>query len=262
MKKLETLINSNQKLLIPYITPDFPFKGVTEKLVHELEKIGIKAIELGIPYSDPLADGPTIQQSSLVAIANGVNVKRVLELAGYVSKNTNIAVILMGYTNQMLQYGIDKFFSEAKLSGVQGVIVPDMPQDESNLFRQSALNNEIALIYLVAPTSKPERIQLISERSSLFSYCVSMNGVTGKDGIDFDSLKEIIARVSQFHSKPFVIGFGLSTPKDIQFVFKIAKGAVVGSALIRALEKGKTIDESVKSGIEFLKPLSEVTVEQ
>lgn len=261
MKKLIQALDVNKKLLIPYLTPDFPFKGTTELLIPELERIGVKVMELGIPFSDPLADGPTIQASSLTALKNGANLSRVLELAGWISKNSSISVILMGYINPIMQYGFERFFKEAASAGVQGVIIPDVPQDEANMIRTLAMEFQIAPIFLVAPVSKTERIKLISEMSPLFSYCVSMNGVTGSAELQDDVLKQTITSVSQYHEKPLVVGFGLNRADQIKTVCSLAKGAVVGSAFIKALDKGTSAELAVKEGIQFLQPLVEATNE-
>lgn len=261
MKKLKEALEAKKSHVIPYLTPDFPLKGVTEKLASEFDRLGIKIMELGIPYSDPLADGETIQQASAVAIKNGVDVRRVLEIAKQISESTKISVILMGYFNQMLQFGFEKFLIEAKHSGVQGIIIPDLPQDECMEYKLLGDKYDIAFIFLVAPTSSQERIKLISERSSLFSYCVSMNGVTGKSGVDYENLKNLTTHASANHEKPFVVGFGLSTPDDIRFVTKLAKGAVIGSALLKSISNAKNSDEAVLLGMEFMRPLSEVVNE-
>lgn len=258
MKKLEKLIQSGEKLLIPYITPDFPFKGVTEQLVPKLESIGIKVIELGIPFSDPLADGPTIQQSSMVAIENGCTLTRVLELAGWISENTSVAVVLMGYVNPLLQFGLERFYKTAAEKGVQGLIIPDIPLDEAEPHVKLGKQYGIANIFLVAPTTKSERISKISDNSTLFSYCVSMNGVTGNQALNTDFLRTNLANVAKFHSKPYVVGFGLSQPSDIRAVLSLAQGAVVGSALIKVMAGAKTTDAAVEAGVQFLTPLAGV----
>jgi len=258
MKKLEKLIHSEKKLLIPYITPDFPERGTTEILVKELQKLGILAIELGIPFSDPLADGPTIQQSSLKAIENGCTLSRVLDLAGWISSETPLAVILMGYVNPVLQYGTERFFKEAAEKGVQGLIIPDIPQDEAEPFVQLGRKFGIAMIFLVAPTTRPERIRQIDQNSTLFSYCVSMNGITGNQTLNAEFLKRTLASVDLNHPKPYVVGFGLSTPQDVRTVLSLAKGAVVGSALIRAMAPFKDAEKAAEAGTNFLKPLAGV----
>lgn len=258
MKKLEPLIHSEKKLLIPYITPDFPKRGTTEILVKELDKLGIRAIELGIPFSDPLADGPTIQQSSLKAIENGCTLSRVLDLAGWISAETSLAVILMGYVNPVLQYGTERFFIEASEKGVQGLIIPDIPQDEAEPFVHLGKKYGIAMIFLVAPTTRPERIRQINQNSTLFSYCVSMNGITGNQTLNPEFLKRTLASVDQNHPKPYVVGFGLSTPQDIRTVLSLSKGAVVGSALIRAMAPFDDAGKAAAAGIDFLKPLTGV----
>ena len=261
MKKLKEAFEAKKKHVIPYLTPDFPFVNTTERLAVEFDRLGIKILELGIPYSDPLADGETIQKASSIAIKNGVDVKRVLDIAKKISETTKISVVLMGYLNQMLQFGFEKFLCEAKGSGVQGIIIPDLPQDECVRYKSLADKYDIAFIFLVAPTSSAERIKLISERSSIFSYCVSMNGVTGKSGVDYENLKNLTTHVSTYHEKPFVVGFGLSTPKDIRFVTKLAKGAVVGSALLKSISRAKSAEEAVLLGTEFIKPLAEAVNE-
>lgn len=257
MQRLKQAIQSESKFLIPYLTPDFPFRGVTEEIVRQFEMLRVKIIELGIPCSDPLADGVMIQQASTIALKNGVTVKRVLELAKEINTTTSISVILMGYLNQMIQYGFEKFLADAEDAGVQGLIIPDLPQEEAVPYKKMIEEHNISIIYLVAPTSKPERVKAISEQSTLFSYCVSMNGVTGSSGFTKETIENLTTSVNPYHKKPFVVGFGISKEEDVRLVTSFAKGAVVGSALLKEVMGCTDKSEAVKKAVNFLKPLSE-----
>ncbi|NUQ81615.1 MAG: tryptophan synthase subunit alpha [Bacteroidetes bacterium] len=261
MKRLTSNFSTAEKVVIPYITPDYPVKGTTELLIAGLERQGVRIIELGIPFSDPLADGPTIQQSSMVALANGVNLDRVLELARWTYENTKIAVVLMGYVNPILRMGTRLFFEKAAAANVQGLIIPDIPQDEAEPFLKLADEFGLAMIFLVAPTTRPERISKISEASHLFSYCVSMNGVTGNQVLDAGFMKTTLNQVRQHHPKPFVVGFGIRSAQDVRAVLSEAKGAVIGSALIKELGAETTAEKAAQRGLNWFAPLAGVANE-
>ncbi len=244
--------SQNKTVIVPYITPEFPIKGTTVPLILALEQSGAAMIEIGIPFSDPLADGPTIQHSSEVAIKNGATVKRVLELVKEARTQTNIPLILMGYINPILNYGFENFFADAKSAGADGLIIPDMPPEESEEFRSRCRNNGLSNIFLIAPTSSEERIRYIDELSTDFTYCVSVTGVTGARSSFSENFEGFLTRVKKNTKKPFVVGFGIKSKEQIKQISAFADGVVVGSALIQSIRDETNIESVVKKGTEFL----------
>jgi tryptophan synthase alpha chain len=242
------------KALIPYITPEFPFEGMTLPLLEELERAGADLIEVGIPFSDPLADGETIQHSSDVALKNGATIRRILDCVSRFRKGSQLPLVLMGYINPILHWGVDRFLTDCRTSGVDGVIVPDLPPEEASEFKNNCDGSGISAVFLVAPTTPDERIRRIDELSTDFSYCVSVTGVTGERaqlGAD-DSLRSFLRRVRNNAKKPFVVGFGISKPEHVTRVWEFADGAVVGSALINVLGKASSQREALKAARDFL----------
>jgi len=252
---LQEYQSKKKTIIVPYITPEFPVKGTTVPLILALEKSGAGMIEVGIPFSDPLADGPTIQHSSEIAISNGATLRRVLELIAEARTQTTIPLILMGYINPILNYGIEKFLQDAKKSGVDGLIIPDMPPEESDEFRLQCLKNELSNIFLIAPTSSEERIRYIDSISTDFTYCVSVTGVTGAKNSFDDGFDIFLTRVKKNTTKPFVVGFGIKSKEQIKHISTFANGAVVGSALLQAISENKNIDDAVSAAGQFFSSL-------
>ncbi len=254
----ETIVKfraANKTMIVPYITPEFPVKEATVPLLRALEQSGAAMIEVGIPFSDPLADGPTIQRSSEIAIANGATLQRVLDIVKAARTSTSIPIILMGYINPILSYGFEHFCRNAAASGVDGVIVPDLPPEESDEFRSLCAQFGLSNIFLMAPTSSDERIALIDSLSTHFSYCVSMTGVTGTNNLFDTTFDDFLGRVKKNARKPFVVGFGVSTANHVKHISRLAHGAVVGSALLLAIEKKTTIEEITTAATHFVSPL-------
>jgi len=254
-EKFKLLRSQNTKAFIPYITPEFPVPGTTVPLIIELEKAGATMIEIGIPFSDPLADGPTIQHSSEVAIRNGATIHRVFECVKEARKATAVPLILMGYFNPILQYGTEKFLQDAKECGVDGLIVPDLLPEESAEFRLLSQQYGLSNIFLVAPTSSDERIRSLGGLSTDFVYCVSVTGVTGSRNSFGDHFTEFLNRVKLHSGKPFVVGFGISTKEQVSRISSVADGVVVGSALLQAIGDKQTVGETVRSAHAFISTL-------
>lgn len=241
--------------LIPYITPEYPLKNVTVPLILALESAGAAMIEVGIPFSDPLADGPTIQHSSEIAINNGATLKRVLELVAEARTKTEIPIILMGYVNPVLNYGLERFCIDAKNAGVDGVIIPDLPPEESVEFRTLCVKNGLSNIFLIAPTSTDERIAFIDNCSTDFTYCVSVTGVTGARNSFGGNFDEFLSRVKKNVIKPFVVGFGIKSKEQIAQIAPFANGVVIGSALLQQIAESKTVDDVTANAHRFLSSL-------
>jgi len=223
-----------RKVLITFITAGDPSLAVTEKLIYQLEKAGADVIELGIPFSDPLADGPVIQASHLRALKNDVSLADVFKLVSKVRKKTQIPICFMLSYNLVLKYGVEKFYQQAEKVGVDGVIIPDLPPEEAQ-----GLRSEVDTIFLVAPTSTDQRIKLIAEKSSGFIYLISVTGITGKRKELAEDLPSLVSRVKQYSNLPVAIGFGISKPAQARSAAKIADGVIVGSAIVDLIGKKK-----------------------
>lgn len=226
-----------RKLLSLFITAGFPKLTSTVRIAELLAKSGADLIELGIPFSDPLADGPTIQRASTVALQNGVTLLMILEMAKEISAKTEIPIILMGYYNPILQFGSERFISAAHGAGVQGLIIPDLPVEESHAIRESALAAGMSLIYIIAPNTPAQRLGLIDSLTTSFVYATSVTGVTG-------ARQNVAAAASDFLTKlrprirhPILVGFGVSTPEDARRLSSLSDGVIVGSALVTLLDE-------------------------
>lgn len=255
--KFSRLRESGKKALIPYLTPEFPRPGVTLPLLNGLAEAGVDLIEVGIPFSDPLADGKTIQYSSQVALENGVSLTIILRAIREFRSEQDLPVILMGYMNPILRYGVERFIQHASQAGVDGLIVPDLPPEEASELVGAAKQASVSNIFLIAPTTNEERIRMIDNYSTDFSYCVSVAGVTGQrtelggnGGLD-----SFLLRVKNNVRKPFVVGFGISNPDHVRQVWRHADGAVVGSAMIDAMAGAKTKKEAVNAAVRFMNKL-------
>lgn len=253
----QKLKSEKKKALIPYITPEFPIVGTTVPLILGLEEAGANLIEVGIPFSDPIADGVTIQHSSHIAIQNGATIHKVLESVKEARQKSEIPVVLMGYVNPILRYGMESFLRDAVQSGVDGVIVPDLLPEESEEWRELSSKYAVSNIFLIAPTTPVQRIQYLDSISTDFSYCVSVTGVTGARSShgDADALDAFLARVKENTQKPFVVGFGISKLDQVETMCRTADGVVVGSALLRGIENEKTIDGVVATAGAFFSSL-------
>jgi tryptophan synthase alpha chain len=256
-EKFLTLRVEHESALVPYVTPEFPVRGMTIPLVLTLEEAGADLIEIGVPFSDPIADGPTIQHSSAVALRNGVTLKKILYLVHGIRKKSEIPIVLMGYCNSFLRYGIRRFFREARAVGVDGLIVPDLPPGEAEEVLRVAGKSGVGMTFLIAPTTPTARIKKIDKLSTDFSYCVSVTGVTGarRNLGTKQELLTFLKRVDANTKKPFVVGFGISHAEQVHEVCRYADGAVVGSALIKSMEKCTSVPAAIRAAQEFFRSL-------
>ncbi|MBA2521228.1 MAG: tryptophan synthase subunit alpha [Chloroflexia bacterium] len=225
-------------VLIPYMTAGFPDLATSESVIRGLVAGGADLIEIGVPFSDPLADGATVQRASQVALGNGVRLADCLDLVHRLRTvhDVTIPLLFMGYYNPILRYGVEKFAEDAALVGLDGVIVPDLPAEECDDLLAACRANGRDLVFLVAPTSTTARITDVAARASGFIYCVSLTGVTGSRS-EVPDLAPYLRRIRDLTELPLAIGFGISTPEQVHQVSAIADGVVVGSALINALER-------------------------
>jgi tryptophan synthase alpha chain len=246
---------AKERVMALFITAGYPEPAATASLILELEKSGADLIELGMPFSDPLADGPTIQYSSEEAIKAGTDLDMIFSMVREVRKSSEIPLVLMGYINPILHYGVNRFFENAAIAGVDGFILPDIPVEEAGLVDEHCERNGMALIYLVAPNTGDERMRLIDQKSQGFVYCVSVTGVTGaRDGQQVaDSVSRFIDRVKTNITKnPVLVGFGIRSHNDAVAISSGLNGFVVGSALIDVIRKNYPNSDWMERTSEFV----------
>jgi len=244
-----------KNILSVYYTAGFPKLNDTVSIAKSLEDAGADIIEIGIPFSDPVADGPVIQASNKVALDNGMNLKLLIEQVSEIRKQVKLPIILMGYINPVLQYGIEKFCKDASSAGVDGVILPDLPLFEyeteyKTLFEQHGLKN----IFLISPTTSEDRIRKIDDASNSFIYAVSASSTTGaKNGFSLEQ-EDYFKRLQTLKLKnPFLIGFGISNNETFKKASDYSAGAIVGSAFIRLLSQVKDVNKEVKDFVLAIK---------
>lgn len=242
MSRIEAVFNKPaHKALIPYVTVGYPNIEATLKIVPLLAKSGCDIIELGIPFSDPLADGVTIQNASFKALQNGITPKTCLEVAGELSKKVKIPLVFMTYFNPVFSYGTEKFCEDCATSGIDGLIIPDLPPEEGSALEKTTRRNGLDLIYLLAPTSPAARLRLVAEKSRGFIYLVSVTGVTGARDSLPANLGTFVGRVRKVSAKPLCVGFGIATPQQAKQVARLADGVIVGSRIIQLMEADKSM---------------------
>lgn len=258
-KKFRELKKKRKKAFIAYICAGDPTLGDTYRLAFALEEAGVDLIELGVPFSDPLADGPTIQAASGRALKNKVNLTKIFSLVEKLRKKIDIPIVFMAYYNPVYQFGLKNFILKARKSGLDGVIIPDLPPEEAGDFTKIAKEKDFCTIFLLAPTSTKKRIKMISSSSKGFIYYVSVTGVTGvRDRLGEDMRKNLRA-IKRMTKKPVAIGFGISKPQQIKTIAKYADGVIVGSAIIKIIEKNIKNKNLVKKVKRFVKTLTEAT---
>ena len=243
-------------LIIPFVTAGYPQLDSTVSLVHAMKAAGADLVEIGVPFSDPLADGPTIQRSSERALSNGMTVERVLSLVAELradSTTVELPLVLMGYCNPIFRFGLEEFLRTAAETGVDGLIVPDLPPEEATDYRDGCTQHGLAAVFLMAPNATDERIGIVDKASTHFSYCVSVTGVTGTRGDVHGRTIEFLDRVRRQAHKPFVVGFGVKQPEHVKRLGPLADGVVVGSALIDAIDEATNPAGAVGSIVKELR---------
>jgi tryptophan synthase alpha chain len=236
VSRVSRVFDANHKALIAYVTVGYPSIDATLEIVPLLAKSGCDIVELGIPFSDPLADGATIQKASFNALHNGVTPASCLDVAGRIRHKTDVPMIFMSYFNPIMALGLSNFVGSCVSAGVNGLIVPDLPPEEGTELEFLAGKSGMDLIYLLAPTSTLERIDLISRHSTGFIYLVSVAGVTGTRGTLPTGLKDFVAGVRRRTRLPLSVGFGISTAEQAREVSRYADGVIVGSRLVQMME--------------------------
>ena len=222
------------KALIPYIMAGDPSLEVTESLVLTLAEGGADLIELGVPFSDPIADGPVIQQAAERALRSGTTLKKIISTVRSLRAKTSVPLIFMAYYNTILAMGLENFCKEAVSAGVDGLIVPDVPPEESDeLCHATKAAGGPVVIFLLAPTSTPQRRKEVIKRTNGFIYYVSLTGITGAQLPDLNHVKKNVLTIQKIAQKPIAVGFGISTPEQAHNVAQFADGVIIGSALVR-----------------------------
>ena len=236
-KAFKRLKKDGGKAFIPYIMAGDPSLETTKETVLMLEQCGADIVELGVPFSDPLADGPTIQRAAERALKNNVTLRKVIAFVKDIRSSTQIPLILMTYFNPVFKYGSERFIRDASDANVDGLIIPDLPPDEAADFIKHARKANLDTIFLLAPTSTEDRIRIVTKASKGFLYYVSITGTTGS-GLLFDgSMERLISEIKGCTDTPIAVGFGVSTPEDAAAVAKVADGVIVGSAIVKKLHE-------------------------
>ena len=254
MNKIEQLLNKKQdKLLSMYFTAGFPALESTVEIINELEKNRVDLIEIGIPFSDPVADGPVIQQSNTISIENGMTLKKLFEQLDQRKTVSRIPKIMMGYFNPVLKYGVEEFCKSCQHTGIDGVIIPDLPISEfeekyASLFEMYGIH----FIFLVSPQTSVERLQKINNLSKSFVYAVSTNSTTG-GAINFDAQQNYFRKLQESLSCPFLIGFGVKDKNSFRSACQYANGAIIGSAFIKVLAEKGDMKENIRNFIHQIK---------
>ena len=236
-KKFHDLRTTGRKAFIPYITAGDPDLATSRELILAMDRAGADIIEVGVPFSDPIADGPVIQRATERALASGTTLTDILKLGREVREKSQIPMLIMSYYNPLLRYGLDRMAKDLVSSGFDGVLASDLTVEESGKFVEIMSAAGLNTVFLAAPTSSPERIKKIAATSTGFLYAVSRTGVTGEQRELSAELRGFLQQLRQHTDVPIAVGFGVSTPEHVRAVWQEADGAVVGSALVRAIEE-------------------------
>ncbi len=238
-KKFADLRAQNRKGVIIFVTAGAPDIETSIRAVVEAEKNGADIIEIGIPFSDPMADGPVILKASTVAVKNGVNMQKVFDIIREIRKESQIPIVGMGYLNNLLAYGFEKFVDDAKSVGMDGVIVPDVPHEESELMRQICSEKNFHLMEFITPLTTPERMKETCTSANGFIYCVSNVGVTGVKELDYSQINSVMKNARQFTKIPLALGFGIGNPESAVAAAEEADAIIIGSAVVSRLMENK-----------------------
>ena len=244
-----------EKALIAYVMAGDPSLQETEQLVVELEQAGADIIELGVPFSDPIADGPVIQQAAERALLSGTSLQAILSMVARLRVRTQIPLVLMAYYNSIHAFGPERFCQESAQVGVDGLILPDMPPDEAGPLKGPAAAAGLPLIFLLAPTSTAERRTFVAHQSQGFVYYVSLTGITGAKLLDLADVGKNVEKIRKVTKVPVAVGFGVATPEDAAKVAAIADGVIVGSAIVKQIDAHRQKPEMVKRVAEFVRSL-------
>ena len=238
LDRIGALFETGQAALMPYFPLGFPDAATSLDVIVAMSEAGADAFEIGLSFSDPLADGPVIQRATQIALEKGITVAKSLEMIATLrTRGVTQPFLLMGYFNPMLAYGLDRFVADAAAAGVDGFIVPDLPPEEAGDLDRLCADRDLGLIYFLAPTSTDDRLKLVAEKARGFMYLVSLTGVTGTRSKLADNLGACVDRVRHATTTPIAIGFGVSTPEQASEVSRLADGVIVGSRLVQIVDR-------------------------
>lgn len=230
---LDAVRTQGRTALLPFVTAGYPTMATCEAAIRAMVEAGADGFEIGIPFSDPIADGPTVQHTSQVALANGITLGDCIALVARLrGSGIDVPLMLMGYFNPVIKYGIERYVADCAKAGVDGFIVPDLPIEESDRMQALCREHGRDLVFMVAPTSTERRLELVGERGSGFVYCVSVKGVTGARTSFAEGLGDYLDNLRRYIDLPLIVGFGISTPEHVREVGEHADGAIVASAMI------------------------------
>ncbi|MGV7220256.1 MAG: tryptophan synthase subunit alpha [Nitrospinales bacterium] len=244
--RMEMLKANNEKALVAFVTAGDPDLSSTREIFSEIEKSGADIIELGVPFSDPLADGPVIQLASQRSLKSGTSLKKIIQLVKEIRQDSELPIVLMSSFNPVFVYGEKQFVDDAVSVGVDGVILPDLPPEEAGEFVKYADEKGLDMIFLVSPTSTPDRVKMISDMSKGFIYYVSLTGVTGVRSALPEGLEEKVSAVKSVTPLPVMIGFGISGPEIASEASAISDGVIVGSAIVKIIAEVSDPKERLK----------------
>jgi tryptophan synthase alpha chain len=254
LDRLAHLFGDGHAALMPYFPLGFPDASTSLDVIAAMGEAGADAFEIGLSFSDPLADGPVIQHATQVALEQGITVQRSLEMIAELrARGVTQPCLVMGYINPIMAYGLERFVEAAAAAGADGFIVPDLPPEEADELDRLCQERGLGLIYFLAPTSTDERVKLVAERAQGFIYLVSIAGVTGARTQIASGLGEFVGRIRQATSTPIAIGFGVSTPEQAGEVSQIADGVIVGSALVQIVDRAEDKPQAAAQFIRELK---------
>lgn len=257
-KKFESLRAKNEKALIVYLTAGDPSLDATEKLIFGLEKAGVDILEIGVPFSDPTADGPVIQAASQRALKTGTTLASVLRMVAGIRQTSQIPIVLFGYFNPIFAYGVDKFAGAAKEAGVDGVLVVDLPPEEAGELRVFTDAAGLDFISLVAPTTGKERLKTILKSATGFLYYISITGVTGTAQPKIDDIAREVAKIRKLTKMPIAVGFGISSATQAKAIGTLADGVVIGSAVVKLIDENRNSSDLVKIISDYTKEIKTV----
>ncbi len=248
MTRIESLFQDRRrKALIAYLTAGDPSPAKTPELVAALERGGADLIELGVPFSDPIADGPVIQRGAERALKAGTNLAAVLEIARTIRKSSEIPLLLFTYLNPVMRYGVEKLARDAKAAGIDGCLLTDLSVEEAEPYVAAMRAADLDTVFLAAPTSTPRRLKLVAKYSTGFVYLVSRTGVTGERDSLSSSVEPLVASMREVTNLPLAVGFGISTPEQAREVARVADAVVVGSAIVRLIGEGGDIESFTRT---------------
>ena len=261
-QRIKKVFKSKNKKLVTFVTGGDPNKKTSNEILESIIKYGADLIEIGMPFSDPMADGPTIQISSNRAIKSGTNLDTIFDIVKNLrKKNNDTPIILMGYYNVILHYGLDNFVKNCKVIGIDGLIIVDLQPEEDIELLNKLNKNKIDLIRLITPNTTMERLKIITKNASGFLYYVTITGITGQQSANVDQLKKAITNIKKYTNLPIVAGFGINSRKQVKEICQHTDGVVVGSSIVKIIEKNLTNKKNMIGLInQFVKELKKGTV--